>query len=265
MRPLNKISGNPFGSDKPDPSSYDPAKGEPVYHRGVFIAHRCNDLTLANLTIRNTTPHGGSQAETIILNGTTSARAILANVDLYSFQDTLQINGQAYLKDCYIEGDVDFMWGTGPCFFENCQCRAVTSRAYYTQIRNQPTNHGFVYLHCTFDGKEGITGAMLSRIGSAKYPASEMVLMDCVLGSAIAPAAWSIQGAVADVHFWEYNSHGVDVAKPYRYQPATSPRPDRSSRPMTQPSLPTTATPNMCWATTGIPVDSRPSSTTLQN
>ena len=118
----------------------------------MFLAHRVNDLVIANLTLHNTTPQGGSQAEAIILNGGPDAHAILANLDLYSFQDTLQINGQAYITNCYIEGDVDFMWGKGPCFFENCEAKSLRSNAYYTQIRNPATNHGYVYKDCKFDG-----------------------------------------------------------------------------------------------------------------
>jgi pectin methylesterase-like acyl-CoA thioesterase len=213
---FNPSSGNPFASSNPNPSAA-PRTGGNIYHRGVFLAHHVNDLTLANLTIRNTTPQGGSQAEAIILNGTTTARAILKDVDLYSYQDTLQINGQAYLDHCYIEGDVDFMWGTGPCFFENCLARSLRSDAYYTQIRNPGTNHGYVYLHCTFDGLPGIMGNYLSRIGTGRFPHSEVVLLDCVLDNAVDPVGWQFSGGregdehdPAEVHFWEFNSRRPD-------------------------------------------------------
>ena len=213
---FNPSSGNPFASNTPDPGAESRTGGR-IYHRGVFLAHRVNDLTLANLTIRNTTPQGGSQAEAIIFNGTTTARAILKEVDLYSYQDTLQINGQAYLDHCYFEGDVDFMWGTGPCFFEDCTARSLRSGAYYTQIRNPGTNHGYVYLHCTFDGLSGIADNYLSRIGTGRFPHSEVVLLDCVLGNAVGPVAWLFSGGregnehdPADVHFWEFNSRRPD-------------------------------------------------------
>lgn len=208
----NASNGNPFGGPSPDPAAASLASG-PIYRRGMLTAHRCSDLTIANLTLRNTTPHGGSQAEAIILNGTTSARAILKDVDLYSFQDTLQINGQAYLANCYLEGDVDFMWGTGPCFWENCHARSLRTGAYYTQIRNPPTNRGYVYLGCTFDGAPGVTGNYLTRVQPSRFPASEVVLIDCTLTEAVHPVGWQLQpgagGAIGDttqLHFWEANS-----------------------------------------------------------
>jgi hypothetical protein len=197
------------------------------YHRAVFMGADSPGLVIENLTIRNSTPRGGSQAEALIINGNQTSRAIVANVDLYSFQDTLQINAQAYLSDCYIEGDVDFMWGKGPCYFENCHCFGTRSKAYYAQIRNPATNHGFVYHRCVFDGPEGVTGIFLNRIAPSAYPHSEVVLLDCVLGPSVSPVGWllnagkgstTVPTTAPDLHFWEFNSHyasgkPVDVSR----------------------------------------------------
>ena len=204
--------GNPFGPGAGVPAAANPRRGGAVYRRGLLLAHRVDDLVIANLTLRNTTAQGGSQAEAIILNGTSSARAILTGVDLYSFQDTLQINGQAYLSDCAIEGDVDFMWGTGPCFFENCTARSVRSNGYYTQIRNPAAHHGYVYKNCTFGGAPGVTGNVLSRIAPARFPASEVVLIDCILTSAVGAAGWRLDQATLapTIRFWESNSRDPD-------------------------------------------------------
>jgi pectin methylesterase-like acyl-CoA thioesterase/lysophospholipase L1-like esterase len=214
---FNPAGGNPYATAGANPSAAD-RRGH-IYHRGVFLAHRVNDLVIANLTIRNTTPQGGSQAEAIILNGTTTARAIIKDVDFYSFQDTIQLNGQAYVNNCYIEGDVDFMWGTGPCFFENCTAHMLRPNAYYTQIRNPGTNHGYVYYHCTLDGVAGLSGDFLSRIAPARFPNSEVVLLDCVLDQSVGAVGWRFDKNAptdptpidpANVHFWEYHSHTAD-------------------------------------------------------
>lgn len=233
---FNAGGGNPFAGTAPDPVTQ-PLVGGAIYRRGVLLAHRVNDLTITNLTMRNTTPQGGSQAEAIILNGTPNARAVLKGVDLYSFQDTLQINGQAYLTDCYIEGDVDFLWGTGPCFFENCVARSVRSNTYYTQIRNTAANHGYVFLRCTFEGAPGVTGNMLSRVAPGRFPYSEVVLLDCVLGPSVGPVAWQLDALPRDVpepafpnlHFWEFNSRDPDG------KPVDTSRRRNASRLLNQP------------------------------
>ena len=206
----NNAGANPFAPGA-TPTTATRRSGA-VYHRGLFLAHRVTDLTIEDLTLHNTTPQGGSQAEAIILNGRPDARAVLRDLDLYSFQDTLQVNGQAYISNCYIEGDVDFLWGTGPCFFEYCYAKSLRSNAYYTQIRNPPTNHGYIFKRCTFDGSPGITGNFLSRIEPTRFPASEVVLIDCVLTDAVGPVAWRLDRAMEapDVHFWEFNSRTPD-------------------------------------------------------
>ncbi|MBC7368311.1 MAG: Ig-like domain-containing protein [Undibacterium sp.] len=222
---FNVSGGNPFAGRAPDPSAENPRASGNIYRRGMFLAHRVNDFTLANLTLRNLTPSGGSQAEALIVNGTTTGRTIIKDVDFYSFQDTIQINGQAYLDHCFVEGDVDFMWGTGPAFFENCTARTLRSGAYYTQVRNPATHHGFVYLHCTFGGAPGIADNFLSRIEPHRFPHSEVVFVDCVLGPSVGALGWQLQAsspstppaATDDLKFWEFNSRTpaggpIDVA-----------------------------------------------------
>jgi pectin methylesterase-like acyl-CoA thioesterase len=206
--------GNPFGAGAPQPGAADP-KTNAVYRRGVFLAHQTHGLTLANLTIRNTTPKGGSQAETIILNGMTDARTVLTNLDLYSLQDTVQFNGQTYIHDCYIEGDVDFMWGTGPCYFDQVHARAASNGAIYTTVRTPPppnTNHGFVFKDCTFDGAPNVTGAILARIEANRFPTSETILLNTTMSAAVAPAGWRAPtgGDASNIHYWEYKSHDAD-------------------------------------------------------
>jgi pectin methylesterase-like acyl-CoA thioesterase/lysophospholipase L1-like esterase len=178
------------------------------YRRGMFRAANCNDLTIAHLTLHNTTPQGGGQAEAIILNGGANAHAIITDVDMYSHQDTLQINGQAYVSNCYIEGDVDFMWGAGPCFFENCRLRALRNKSMYTQIRNPATNHGYIYNNCKFEGAPGVAESILSRVLQTRFPASEVVLLNCMLTDAVSPVGWRLDSPAESpyIHFWEYNS-----------------------------------------------------------
>lgn len=197
------------------------------YHRMVFQADRANNVAFVNLTIQNTTPHGGSQAEALVLNGTTTAQALVTNVDLLSFQDTLLINGQAYLTDSHISGDVDFMWGNGPAFFSRCRLTALTSGGYYTQIRNGSTIHGFVFSECVLDAAPGVTGFYLSRIdpNPSGFPYSEVVWLNSVIGTVsgstysthVAPTGWLLNNttdqtatSAPNIHFWEYNSHFPD-------------------------------------------------------
>ncbi|HEX2100135.1 MAG TPA: pectinesterase family protein, partial [Candidatus Synoicihabitans sp.] len=157
-----------------------------VYHRSVLVAHSVRDLAVANLTIHNTTPQNGSQAEAIVINGpsASASRNLVTRCRFYSYQDTVQFNKQTYVSDSIIEGDVDFLWGDGPAFFENCDIRILRSNAYFTQIRNGSGNHGYVFRHCRFTAPAGITGTFFGRIDPATFPFSEVVILDSTFGDA---------------------------------------------------------------------------------
>ena len=188
------------------------------YHRMTFQADHVNNVALVNLSVTNSTPKGGSQAEAVILNGTTAAQGLISNVTLSSFQDTLQINGQAYVTDSHISGDVDFMWGNGPCFFNNCELTQLSSAAYFTQIRNGTGNHGFVFSNCRFDAPAGVTGAFLGRIDPAAFPTSEVVVVDSKIGDAANNAflatATGVSGANYLAGWWLLNNAASGAAAP---------------------------------------------------
>jgi pectin methylesterase-like acyl-CoA thioesterase len=184
--------------------------------RGVFIVRNCNALTIANLTVRNLTPLNGSQAETILIRNRADAKGIVTNCEFYSTQDTVQVSGQTYFSDCYIEGTVDFIWGDGPCFFESCHIRAMRTPGYYTQVRNRGDARGFVFYHCIFDGGDGVIRNVFARIAPKAYPESECVIMECKLGTSISPRGFLYDGtqeqAQTTTRFYEYASTTLDGA-----------------------------------------------------
>jgi pectinesterase len=183
------------------------------YRRGVFMGLNSANVTLTNFTIHNTTPKGGSQAEAIIFKEVRGqknpnvSQTTLTHMNLYSYQDTLQISGKAYLQDTYIEGDTDYMWGNGPCFFQNCNFKTLTNGTSFTQPRNTADHHGFVFVDCKFDGAPGVTRASLGN-GSG---ASEVVLINCALGKMLTPAGWASRGANNS----EFNTTNLADGSPY--------------------------------------------------
>ncbi len=162
------------------------------------------DFTLETITLVNTTPRGGSQAEAFRGN---NQRILLDRVTLKSFQDTLLLQGNAFVTDSYIEGDVDFMWGGGAVFFQRCELRAVTA-GYYTQIRNPQGRNGNVYVNCRLTGAPGVTNVYLSRIDPNVFPYSQVIFINNALGPHILPVGWQLNNATVapNVQFWEYGS-----------------------------------------------------------
>ena len=176
-------------------------------YRGVMLVE-ANDFRLENLSVRNLTLRYGSQAEAFTVQSATQ-RTTVSRASFYSLQDTILANPQVFFTDSYIEGDVDFMWGVGGCFYQRCTVKSMNP-GYLTQIRNTQTTMGNVYLGCRFVAAPGLADAsvVLARIDPAGYPYSQCVYIDCALGTHIKPAGWQLDGATVapNVRFWEYGS-----------------------------------------------------------
>jgi len=125
-----------------------------------------NDFTLERLTLRNSTPTGGSQAEALRTNST---RCYVSNCDFSSYQDTLLINGAVYFTNCYIEGDVDFIWGSGVAYFYRCETRALR-RGYNVQSRSDTGKYGFIFVECAVTAADGVTNHVLARTDTTSFP-----------------------------------------------------------------------------------------------
>ena len=191
--------------------------GRNVYRQTFGVS--ADDFTLENLTVRNTTPKRGSQAEALRIDG---RRCVVRNVDFYSFQDTLKLSGTVFVSGCYIEGDVDFIWGTGTCFFTNCEIKCVNNGACITQIRNTATNFGDVFVDCRLTHAPGVTNATLSRIEVSRFPYSHVAWINCAMDSHIRPAGWQFTpgpNSPDNLRFWEYattdltGANRVDVSQ----------------------------------------------------
>lgn len=167
------------------------------------------DFNLENITLHNTTPKGGSQAEAFRGN---NERIALTRVTLRSFQDTLWLQGAGSVTGSYIEGDVDFLWGGGAVYFRDTELKMLTSSGVYTQVRNAQGRYGYVFVNCRFTAAAGVSGSWLSRIDPAVYPYSQAVLVDSFLGPHIRPEGWQLNNATLapNVQFFEYGSKDLE-------------------------------------------------------
>jgi pectin methylesterase-like acyl-CoA thioesterase len=166
-----------------------------------------NNLVIENLTIHNLTPQGGSQAEALRLQS--CDQCVVRNADILSLQDTLLWSGgRIYASDCYIAGNVDFIWGSGTVYFNRCEIKTVGRAGYNVQARNPASAYGYVFVDCRLTSDAGITGNVLARIDVSEYPASHVAYIDTEMGSHISAAGWTITGGgdTGMLRFWEYGS-----------------------------------------------------------
>jgi len=165
-------------------------------------------VVLENLTIHNLTPQGGSQAEALRIGG--CDKCVVRDADILSLQDTLQWTGRVYASNLYVEGNVDFIWGSGVAYFQSCELKTVGRPGYNVQSRNPATGFGYVFVDSRLTSDPGLFGNMLARIDASMYGASHVAYINCELGSHISAAGWTVTGVTPPpdtLRFWEYGSH----------------------------------------------------------
>jgi len=183
--------------------------------RPMFRA-RGNDLAFDSLTLTNSTPKGGGQAEALRIDG---QRDIFTNVFLASFQDTLLINNvgdSAYFLNCLIQGDTDFIWGGGTPYFQNCEIRALNA-GHNTQMRTDAPHYGATFADCLITKTNGATFTThtLGRGISGESDNGNATYLNCRMDSHILPAGWQAGAAnQATLRYWEFQSVALDGVTP---------------------------------------------------
>ena len=177
--------------------------------RREMFSMSADDFRLENITLHNTTPRGGSQAETIRVR---ADRVVLEHCDFKSFQDTLRLDGRVYVHECYVEGDVDFIWGAGTVYFDRCDILALHD-GYLVQSRNGADKLGYIFADCKIATAPApaLTHYVLARIDPGRFPFSHVVFLNCALGPGISPEGWTFDGpgaaaSKATTRFWEFQS-----------------------------------------------------------
>jgi len=181
--------------------------------RPLFFANGSTDLTIENLTIYNTTPQDGSQAEALRVQ---ADRVTLRDVNLKSLQDTLLTSGSVYVVNSYLEGNVDFVWGTGPAYFDRCEIKTVGRAGAIVQARNAASGYGYVFVDSKITSDPQVTGQVLARIDATVYPSSNVAYLNCQMSSGIAAKGWTITpagtSATGQLRLWEYQSRDASGA-----------------------------------------------------
>ncbi|MFA5292843.1 MAG: pectinesterase family protein [Phycisphaerae bacterium] len=168
-----------------------------------------------NLTLQNTAPDNSGQAETIT---PAALKCVANNCKFLSYQDTLLIKagGQVYFKDCFIQGDTDFIWGYGTAYFDKCQMNEVTSNAYIMQPRTPDGVNGFFLVDCNLTVPRGVRNCYFGRLFDG-HGYAQVVMLNCAYpGSIFYPVGW-YQNTLTDLtnlRLWEYKSVDIYTGEP---------------------------------------------------
>lgn len=170
----------------------------------VTITSKAVGFTAENITFENSfdesNPEIKSKQAVAVL--TQSDRAVFKNCRFIGNQDTLYVRGGLhYFVDCYIEGDVDFIFGDGQAVFEKCTIFSVDRpgikpKGYVTAASTKQDKLGFLFLNCEFVSNVSEPGSVY--LGRPWHPSSDpysvnsnVVIMECYLGEHVHPDGWT--------------------------------------------------------------------------
>ena len=223
--------------------------------RGTFRSYSVlidtHDFTARNITFQNDSGYGCEvgQALALYVDGDKCA---FYNCRLIASQDTLftgplpekekqpggfvgpkefapRINGRQYYKDCYIHGDVDFVFGCATAYYENCeffsQARPSTGRLLeapekgmapvqgYVTAASTPEHqkYGYILDHCKFTSDCPPASVYLGR---PWREFAHTVLLHCELGEHIRPEGW---------HDWKKPHESIRYAEYKSFGPGANP------------------------------------------
>jgi polygalacturonase len=165
----------------------------------------------------------GSQALAVLV---VADKAVFDNVRFLGNQDTLYsgsrncspdgepcIPTRQYFTHCYIEGNVDFIFGDSKAVFDHCEIHSTPhSEGFITaQSKHYPAeDSGFVFNHCTLTAAPGVANVWLGR---PWRPYAKVIFLNTEMVAHIVPAGWrewhpGETHSIETAYYAEYNSTG---------------------------------------------------------
>jgi len=192
-------------------------------------------LQLMNLSVSNdfATPSSGNDLQAVALH-VTGDKTVLQNVRLHGFQDTLFTDtasdskaSRVYIRNSFIEGDTDFIFGGASLVIDSSTLHYLSSRkgsgsgvylAPSTRVSNQ---FGFLVIASTFTADASAPANKISlgrswdQGGVSPTPNGQALIRESVLGAHINKAApWAAAATSGRVYsasgnrFYEFCNSG---------------------------------------------------------
>ncbi|GLJ51089.1 hypothetical protein SUGI_1087580 [Cryptomeria japonica] len=146
-----------------------------------------HDFIAEGITFENASPQGSGQAVAIRV---TADRCAFYSCRFLGWQDTAYLHyGKHYLRDCYIEGSVDFIFGNATALLENCHIHCK-SQGFITahSRKSAEESTGYVFLRCIITGSGG---NCCMHLGRPWAPFGRVVFAYTWMDACIKPEGWN--------------------------------------------------------------------------
>lgn len=129
-----------------------------------------------------------------------------------SFQDTWMTSRsdshRLYVKDCWIEGAVDYFYGSGDALLESCTLYNVRSGSVIVAPSHKNVKFGYVFRNCIVDGNAKAADGR-QKLGRPWHDSPRAVYIHTTMRIPLAPEGWTNMGAIPAL-FAEYDSRDAD-------------------------------------------------------
>lgn len=189
-----------------------------VFIDGDYI--RAEGITFENSYYQPGLDASGRQAVAV---NTTGQQIIFKQCAFKGYQDTLYAReGACYFYECYIEGDIDFIFGGARAVFENCQIHSLyggsqVDNGYVTAASTKASQpYGFLFENCKLTADFAMPDHTV-YLGRPWHPSARTepvctstVFKNCQLGTHIKEEGWTFMGEVQPEteRLYEFNNTG---------------------------------------------------------
>ena len=218
--------------------------------RGTFLSFSVlitgNNVEFENLTVRNDAGDGRVVGQAVAVYAA-GDRGVFRNCKLIASQDTLfcgplmpkvekdilprishaecvescgdcpPTHSRQYFEDCYIQGDVDFIFGPYRCWFERCTLFMNARGGMYTAANTpEAQDWGFVFHRCTLTGacEEG-----MAYLGRPWRRFARTLFIECDMDACVSPQGfcdWDDVKLVTE-RYGEWHTTGVRADQTTRH------------------------------------------------
>lgn len=206
--------------------------------KGTFLSWTLlvtgNDVLVRDITVRNDAGDGSIAGQAVAVYAA-GDRDIWKNVRMIAHQDTLfcgptmpkvqkdalpwsvpagvesvgdcpVVHSRQYFENCFIQGDVDFIFGPYRCFFEECTLYMNGRGGYYTAANTpEESDYGMVFHKCLLTGEgQGFLGRPWRRFARTAF-------IDCEMDENVDPRGfcdWD-EARVVTERLCEYGTRGA--------------------------------------------------------
>ncbi|MBO2517816.1 MAG: pectin methylesterase [Clostridiales bacterium] len=212
-------------------------KDENGKEKGTFLSWTMlvtgNDVRMQDITVRNDAGDGRTAGQAVAVYAA-GDRDVWKNVRMIAHQDTLfcgptmpkvqkdalpwkvpagvesvgdcpEVHSRQYFENCFIRGDVDFIFGPFRCYFEKCTLYMNEHGGFYTAA-NTPENckYGLVFHECL------LTGEGTGYLGRPWRRYARTAFIDCTMDEHVDPRGfkdWDEERVVTE-RLCEYGTRG---------------------------------------------------------